>query len=79
MNPLTLDPNQVPGAGDRAVLPLNGGDMEHVCLSNKTLTEMGAELEWLPDDVTLWLTGHNIPLNNIWYACWGWWGGGMGA
>ena len=60
---------QIPPIGDQfGVLPFNSGVKSRVYTSYAALRESGANITWLPDDTSLWVTAHDMPLTNIWWV-----------
>jgi hypothetical protein len=53
-------------------LPFNGAvSLEHV--QGEQLRASGVNMTWMPEDVTLWVTGHHVPITNIWWVGWSVW------
>ena len=52
-------------SGEYDWVAFNGAiTMEHVTAAD--LEAQGVAMTWLPDDTSLWITGHHVPVANLW-------------
>ena len=62
---IQVEPRRPDYTGEFDWLPFNGAvSLEHV--QEEALVQQGVHMTWLPDDVSMWITGHHVPITNIW-------------